>query len=110
MLACGGEPASTPITIALLTANQPAQACEDALLTGQLVPDTDTGLAVRAPNGEITKVEWPFGYSARYADDRIELLDADGNVVGAEGDNVQMGGGFGNRFWHACGAISRGNR
>ena len=108
LLACGAEPASTPMTIALLTATQPATSCDDALLTGRLVRDAETGLAVAAPNGEITRVIWPFGFSARYEADRISLLNEAGGTVASEGDPVEMGGGFGNRFWSACaGSIRR---
>lgn len=81
----------------------------DALLTGRLVPHPETGLAVRAPNGELTKVMWPFGYSARYVEDRIELLNAEGSLVGAEGDVVQMGGGSGaaGLFYACAGSVER---
>ena len=77
----------------------------EALLTGRLVPDTHTGLAVQAPNGEITKVVWPFGYSARFAEDRLELLDPEESVVAADGDIVQMAGGTGSAgLFYACAA------
>ena len=107
--ACGAEPATTPMTITLLTESQPAQACMDALLTGRLVSDVQTGLAVQASTGEKTTVMWPFGYSARYADDRLELLDAGGSVVAVERETVQMGGGFGNGglFYSCAGSVSR---
>ena len=108
VLACGAEPASTPMTIALLTANQPATACDDALLTGRLVRDAETGLAVAGPTGEITRVIWPFGFSARYEADRIWLVNEAGGIVASEGESVEMGGGFGTRFWSACaGSIRR---
>ena len=108
VLACGAEPASTPMTIALLTASQPATICDDALLSGRLVRDAETGLAVAGPTGEITRILWPFGFSARYEADRISLLNEAGGTVAAEGDSVEMGGGFGNRFWTACaGSIRR---
>lgn len=91
------------MTITLLTESRPSRACDDSLLTGRLIPDSDSGLAVQASTGEITKVMWPFGYSARYVDDRIELLDADGSVVATEGDTMQMGGGLGGAgLFHAC--------
>jgi hypothetical protein len=81
----------------------------DALFTGRLVSNTESGLAVADARGQITRVMWPFGYSARYVDDHLELLDDDGSVVAAEGDTVQMGGGSGNAgLFYACdGSVRR---
>ena len=108
-LACGAEPATTPMTITILTESQPAQACMDALLTGRLVPHTQTGLAVQARNGEIVRVMWPFGYSARFVDDQLRLLDASGSLVASVGETVEMGGGTGDAglFYSCAGSVRR---
>lgn len=108
-LACGAEPATTPVTITLQTGSEPSQACEDALLVGRLVADTQSGLAVQASHGEVSRVMWPFRYSARYANDRLELLDPGGSEVAAEGDTVEMGGGFGpgGLFYACAGSVRR---
>jgi hypothetical protein len=107
-LACGAAPgpttAPTPETIALATQPQPFDACNDALAQGTLVADPQTGLALAAPNGERTLVSWPFGYYARLEDGQIVLVDAAGQAIAAEGDMVQMGGGFGaGNVFAACG-------
>jgi hypothetical protein len=106
-LACAAEPASTPMPIPILTASRPSAACEDALLIGFLVPDAETGLAVQSANGDVTAVVWPFGYSARYANDQVQLLNEAGTVVAVQGDKMEIGGGFGNNSWSACGEIKR---
>ena len=81
----------------------------DALFTGRLVPSAESGLAVADASGQVTRVMWPFGYSARYVDERLELLDAGGSVVAVEGDTVQMGGGLGNvgLFYACAGSVRR---
>jgi hypothetical protein len=105
-VACGGGgpvPTATPLSITLLTAEQPETACDDALATGALAPDPRSGLGLRGADGQRTSVMWPFGYSAIYQDDLIQLVDPDGEVVAVEGEVVQMGGGFGlEGLFYAC--------
>ena len=110
-LGCGAAPASTPVTIALLTQQEPSSACEGALAQGTLVPDPRSGLALVAASGERTPVMWPFGYSARLEDGQIVLLDAAGQPVATEGDLIEMGGGSGaNGLFYACsGSVKRAN-
>ena len=70
-------------------------ACPAALLEGTLVRHEQAGLAVQGdPNFPPTPVMWPHGWVARDMDDVRELLDADGRVVGREGDFVSAGGGM----------------
>lgn len=96
-----------PASFLLRTAPAPAQACMDALIVGQLVRHPASGLAIAEPGGgQVTPVEWPFGYSARDEGGRVALLDERGQVVAHEGDEVHVGGGFGTQFWHACGPVS----
>lgn len=85
------------------TASQPSEACMMALLSGTLVEDPRSGLAVSDGQGNITPVEWPYGYSARNELSTIVLVDERGQAVAREGDQVQLGGGLGNELWHACG-------
>jgi hypothetical protein len=82
-----------------------SQACMDALLGGVLAVNNQSGLGVDT-DGEKMPVEWPFGYSARMESGRIALLDEAGKVVARVGDEITVGGGFGNQFWHACGGVT----
>jgi hypothetical protein len=102
-------PTSAALAVAPFLIRTPAvnpQACMDALMTGKLVQHPMSGLGVSSPNDQPMAVEWPFRYSARIVDGRVELLDETGKVVAREGDQVSMGGGFGNLIWHACGPVS----
>ena len=81
----------------------------DALATGRLVPDPNTGLAIAGPNGEVNRVMWPFRYSAQYVEGVLVLFDDKGTAVAAAGDTIQMGGGSGaNSLFYACsGTVER---
>ena len=103
-----GSPAASPSTVALQTERQPTQVCQQALLTGELVTDPDTGLAISSSDGHVTKVTWPYGYTAQEVNGTLSLLDASGTVVATVGDQVEMGGGSdGNGVWHACAGTVR---
>jgi hypothetical protein len=100
---------SVPIgggAVAIRTAPAVAQACMDALAGGTLAPNNESGLGITSADGDAMAVEWPFGYTARNNLGRIELLDETGTVVARVGDEITVGGGFGNQFWHACGPVS----
>jgi len=112
--ACSGEPAPSAELVAVPTQSPPPpfqlgpQACPAALLEGTLVRHEEAGLAVRADrNLPPTPVVWPHGWAARDVGGVRELLDADGRVVGREGDVVSAGGGaYAPRDWfHPCGPI-----
>lgn len=92
--------------VGLRTAAAPAQACMDALMVGTLARHPLSGLGITSADGQSTPVEWPFGYTARGQGGRIVLVDPSGTVVAREGDEIQVGGGFGTNFWHACGPVS----
>lgn len=94
--------------VALRTQAQPVSACMDALAIGTLVASNRSGLALRAADGTILEVEWPFGYSARRDAAGLALLDATGVAIAYEGQQVQMGGGSGaDSAFHACpGSVS----
>ena len=84
-------------SIQLRTATAPVSACDDALGSGRLVANAQTGLAFQAPSGEVLPVLWPYGYSARRGiSSGIELIDEKGKVIAREGDFVTAGGGTGN--------------
>ena len=75
------------------------------LLGGKLTRNPGSGLGVT--NGaDATVVEWPFRYGAVEVDGRVALLDETGKIVAREGDEINVGGGFGNQFWHACGPVT----
>ena len=101
-------PSAAP-AIAITTARVANAICMDALMTGKLARDARTGLGVTGADGQQMAVEWPFGYSARNDGGRLALVDETGEIVAREGDSVQVGGGFGNVVWHACGPVSVGD-
>lgn len=91
---------STPV--ALRTAATKVDACDDALLAGELVTSAKSGLAVRNAD-QVTEVLWPFGYTATQETAGIVLRDATGKVVAHVGQRVTMGGGgTANGLWNAC--------
>lgn len=98
---CAAEPVPSSEVVAVPTQTPPPffdlgpRACPTALLEGVLVRHEEAGLAVQGdPNVPPTPVVWPHGWAARDVEDVRELLDADGRVVGREGDFVSAGGGM----------------
>ena len=91
--------------VALKTAPAANNICMDALLGGTLARHPQTGLGVTSADGQSTAVEWPFGYTSRQEGTKLALLDETGKVVAREGDQISVGGGFGNDLWHACGGV-----
>jgi hypothetical protein len=83
-------------SVQLRTAPAPVSACDDALASGRLVANAQTGLAFEDQAGGVMLVLWPFGYSASRGVGGIELRDAGGAVIAREGDFVTAGGGTGN--------------
>ena len=94
-VACG-----TPV--GLRTAPAKVDACEEALIAGELVASAQSGLAVRNAD-QVTEVLWPFGYTATRETTGLVLRDETGKILVHEGQRVQMGGGLGaNNVWGAC--------
>ncbi len=94
--ACSGSAATTPPIerVAITTENAPAQACMEALITGEFVPHPQWGLALRVPGtGELMQPIFPFGYAAVVDGARIALIDGAGRVVAHTGDLIQSSGG-----------------
>jgi hypothetical protein len=116
LAACGSAAAPTPspanaatgsaFEFGIKTAARQPDACMDALLGGTLARHPQSGLGV-VNDGEQMPVEWPFRYSARIVEGRVILFDETGKPVAAEGDEITVGGGFGNQFWHACAPVNR---
>ena len=118
--ACSGAPAASPTpaasatpgaagsaaAFALRTAAVKPDACMDALMGGTLAKHAQSGLGISSADGSQSAVEWPFRYSARVEFGRVLLLDETGKVVAREGDEITVGGGFGNQFWHACAPVT----
>ena len=100
------SPAGSSAPFAIRTPAEQPQACMDALIGGTIIRAAATGLGLRSADGTLTAVEWPFGYTARIANGKVELLDETGQVVAREGDDISVGGGFGNDLWHACGPVT----
>ncbi|HET9852254.1 MAG TPA: hypothetical protein VFP56_07085 [Candidatus Limnocylindrales bacterium] len=89
--------------ISLRTQPAPISACMDALATGTLVSSSLSGLAIKAPDGTVVEVEWPFEYTARRDMTGLALIDSAGVLVAHEGQVIQMGGGSGaDNVFHAC--------
>ena len=80
------------------------QYCEMALIGGRLIADSHWGIALDDPAGFVREVIWPYGYAARQ-DARRVLLNAAGQIVAGERDQVTIGGGEmgSNGPWRACG-------
>jgi hypothetical protein len=86
--------------VSLRTAPAPAPGATDecllARISGVLAEDADSGLGLLGTTGAVRGVVWPFGFSARRELSGIVLFDRAGRIVGHEGDNIQMTGGYGN--------------
>src|SRR5688572_7233733 len=67
--------------VGIKTAPAVAQACMDALMTGVLAVNNQSGLGVTGADGEVMAVEWPFGYTARTELGKTVLVDETGKVV-----------------------------
>ena len=78
-------------SVQLRTASAPVSACEDALASGRLVANAQSGLALQASDGSIVPLLWPYGYAARRGVTGIELLDNGGAVLAREGDFITAG-------------------
>ena len=101
-LALGAALAACGTPVALRTATAKVDACDMALLAGELVVSAQGGLAVRNAE-QVTEVLWPFGYSATHETTGLVLRDATGKIVAHEGQRVTMGGGGGaNGLFNAC--------
>ena len=89
--------------VALRTQPAPISACMDALAMGTLVSSNRSGLAIRASDGTVQEVEWPFEYTARREVTGLALYDSAGQLVAREGQLIQRGGGTGAEgVFHAC--------
>ena len=95
VIGCG-----TPV--GLRTAPEKVDACDEALIAGELVASAASGLAVQGSDG-VTEVLWPFGYSATRETSGLVLRDETGKILVHEHQRVQMAGGLGaNNVWAAC--------
>ncbi|HJP89143.1 MAG TPA: hypothetical protein VJ850_08930 [Candidatus Limnocylindrales bacterium] len=102
VVACSGSAGLPGTPVALRTAPVKVDACDMALLAGELVASAQSGLAVRGPE-QVTEVLWPFGYSASREATGLVLRDDTGKIVAHEGQRVTMGGGGGaNGLFNAC--------
>jgi hypothetical protein len=84
--------AAVALGAVLLSAACGPQACPQALLSGQLV-EANGALVVKAPNGELTAVDWS-NYSIRRDGEDLIVTEFLINVLAREGDLVNIGGGF----------------
>lgn len=75
-----------------------------AHLPGTLVVTEGDCVAVKAAgSGRTVPIAWGHGWSAREENGRTVVYDADGRLLGREGDRVGLGGGFAGGFAdHPC--------
>ncbi|NML53166.1 hypothetical protein HHL19_30375 [Streptomyces sp. R302] len=75
-----------------------------AHLAGTLVVTEGDCVGVKAAqSGELVPIGWGHGWSAREENGRTAVYDADGRLLGREGDRVGLGGGFAGGFdGHPC--------
>jgi len=110
--ACAPAPSDgNPVLVAIPTAEPPAgqMACMDALLTGRLVADEDTGVAIQAADGTTIVVVWPHGWAAVDQDNARVVVNDQGDPVAQVGEQVAIGGGLGaGDRWYTCGEVTRG--
>jgi hypothetical protein len=71
-------------------------ACESALAQGVLHGDPNDPRVAWLVNADGLRIElqWPRGFSARF-NPQLEMVASDGVVVGREGDDLDLTGGFG---------------
>jgi hypothetical protein len=112
--ACSGAAAPSPSTPAatagqrfdIRSAAVEPQACMDALIGGTLARSAQSGLGITGADGKANAVEWPFRWTASIELGRVALRDETGKVVAREGDEITIGGGFGNQLWYACAPLT----
>lgn len=80
-------------SVQLRTAPAAVQACDDALASGRLVADPQSGLALAGSTGAVLQILWPHGYTARRDPTGIALIGLKGEVLAREGDFITAGGG-----------------
>lgn len=80
-------------SVQLRTAPVAVQGCDDALASGRLVADAQSGLALAGNAGGVMQILWPHGYTARRDPTGIDLIGLKGEVLAREGDFVTAGGG-----------------
>lgn len=107
-------PSASPMSIALRTAARPAPTlydgraiCRTAFAEGYLARDPDTGLGLgTAAGGQVRRIIWPYGYSARIEGDVAVLVNEHGEIVAKEGDHLVLGGGLGlDGIFEACAGV-----
>jgi hypothetical protein len=113
LLAQASSPGVAPEPVRLDTGDPPPQApatpaaCMAALIDGTLTVDDRGSLGIRpsAPaSGNVVRVQWPWGYTARVEPLGIALKDEVGQTVAYLGARLGVGGGMLTEgAWTACG-------
>ncbi len=70
-----------------------------------LVLHPDWGIALAGADDTPTRVLWPYGYAGRWEGDRLALIDGSGRAVAYVGDQVELGGGYTDNSFAACGDL-----
>lgn len=78
---------------------KPGDQHDNTLIRGELTLGDDGCVHLIAADGTQVEVVWPFDYEATVdtgsTGDRLKLYDTDRKIVARGGDQVQMGGSFG---------------
>lgn len=84
---------------------------EQALISGTLALDENDCVVLDHPDaGTRTYAAWPSGYTATIDAEGLHLINANGIEVARQGDEVEMGGGYGLAHDpHPCLPTSQGN-
>lgn len=94
-----GPPVAAPSgQLVDLPTNQwrPGQLALEARISGTLGLDENDCVVLYHPSGGArTYASWPAGYTATVEADGVHLFDADDTEVARQGDEVEMGGGYG---------------
>jgi hypothetical protein len=100
---------SEPVLVAIPTAEpQIGQvACMDALMSGRLVANEETGVAVHVTDRTTIVIVWPHGWVAVDYDGARVVVNERGDPVARVGEMVEIGGGFGaGDRWYTCGEVT----
>jgi hypothetical protein len=84
--------AGCPVTLVTQSPPEHDDACFLVGFQGRLVLEPTYGLGLQGPDGQLQQVSWPSGFSARWEEAGVVLLDRASHVVAREGNQITLGG------------------